>query len=142
MIITDHTGSRGIEFKKLIISVNKYENCLHHYILEAITRCLNQLSIIVMNKQMENNRRNFTCGDIIDSWIEKGLVEKHVIKICPKTHDDDEFIRNSCNREDREHFVHPFHDDLYLPLIAIEEVQYDISRCMELYKVYSNTKLQ
>ena len=55
ILITDHVGARGLEFKSLIVVLNPREKYLNPYLVEAFTRCISDLFLIVIKKAVLQN---------------------------------------------------------------------------------------
>ena len=56
VLITDHVGVRGMEIKQVIISIDPKECFLLPYVVEAITRCVQDLKFTVVHKE-ENDKK-------------------------------------------------------------------------------------
>ena len=82
ILITDHIGCRGAEFKKVIVSINLNKYFLKQYIIESSTRCSNDLSFIIIPKKTLLKKNKLTSGNIFQRWLDEGIAEKHTITIC------------------------------------------------------------
>ena len=83
VLITDHIGSRGTEFKQVIVSLDPKECFVKHFLVEAMTRCTQDLSfVLIPTTELPEKTEEETCKKLFKVWEEKELVDKVVINIC------------------------------------------------------------
>ena len=137
IIITDHIGARGMEFKQLIVSLDPNENCLHQYLVEAFTRCIDQLYFTIISKEVHAKKKvKAICRYIIRGWEERKLVEKQVVNICISHPSENHTLDSWCG-SDGIYNIHQWHKGIKTAKDAdhIEEGSIDMKSFMLQFKM-------
>ena len=89
VFLTDHVGCRGTEFERVVVAISKYEYYLQQYLIEAMTRATNYLSVMVISTAESCNKsRDAPCNDMFERWIENQLVNVYNIGVCSSDDQD------------------------------------------------------
>ena len=144
ILITDHVGARGMEFKRLVVAFNPNEVLLQQFLIEAFTRAIFELSFLLIYKDGGKLKENSIWGKlkigkrIIKKWIKKELVEVYEISICRLHKSERSTVEVRCLEDERVHHIHPWHEDFQkceLMSRVVEKVV-DSTRALEEYHNY------
>ena len=100
-LVTNFRHVRGMEFENVIVMVDPEEYFLKHYLPEAIARCTNNLSLIMLQDKNVGNKEE-TVKDAVESLKqeEPSVFEEWITEICEKSKKGSKYYRRtSCGQK-------------------------------------------
>ena len=95
VLVTDFRSVKGLEFSDVLLLLNENEYHCQHFIPEAITRCMNKLSILLVPCHKEFNQAG-TVLTIVDEWeqINSRRSKNPILKIVKLEFCSDQYCQN------------------------------------------------
>ena len=118
---------RGLEFSKVLLILDSNEHHLRHLIPEAITRCMEDLTILIRPPVHRDHRSN-TVEDLAVEWeknMDNGLLRILKIKFCSEPSCKSRKVHSSfyCNNEISFGTCYRFHQNSTLYKDFLKEIQ-------------------
>ena len=118
---------RGLEFSKVLLILNSNEHHLRHFIPEAITRCMKDLTILVRPPVRGNNPPD-TVEDLVVEWeknLDNEILRILKIEFCNEASCNSKKVQPSsyCNDEISFGMCYRFHRNSNLYKSFLKEIQ-------------------